>query len=45
MAERLRFRPQPAEDVGDILTKLNFRLYFLLFAGAVLTQRERANYL
>jgi hypothetical protein len=27
MAERLRFPPQPAEDVGDSLAKLNFPLF------------------
>jgi len=29
MAERLRFRPRPAEDAGDSLAKLNFRLFAL----------------
>jgi hypothetical protein len=27
MTERLRFRPGLAEDVGDSLAKLNFRLF------------------
>jgi len=29
MAERLRFPPRPAEDVGDSLAKLKFRLFAL----------------